>query len=272
MPSEQQTVIERSAAPKPLRKTPAFLASAGVVAALLAVGAVATVDRMLAEPAGAAAAEPSPSASAEPDTVSAGEGGAGDAEDTAAACGMGTGSTDEFTAFPADANWDDRVAGFQVPSSEVHGPGEVQESGFRQCFAKSPQGAVLAGIAVVAMSADPAMADEVAERAFTEGSAPQEAQGGGAAGGTSTLGQNDRLDGARLAAYGSDRARVDVAVSAAGAAPAAVRVDLAWEQDDWKAVPADGGAVADPASPLQDTSGFVPTPMAEQEEAANPLS
>src|SRR5690606_33005420 len=143
----------------------------------------------------------------------------------------------------------------------------VEDSGFRHCYAQSPEGAVLAGLNYVGMTSDPAVIDEVMDKMYAQGPGrdtalkrlEEEPRGADEARG--------RLDGARLLAYAAERARVDVALWASDGASeglASVTVDLRWEDGDWKVVTdEETGEMVIPMAPIHDTTGYILTGVGE---------
>lgn len=159
---------------------------------------------------------------------------------------------------PEGAEWE-LVGTIAAPSVEGHGPGTVEDDGYRSCFARTPLGAVLAAVNWTAMGSDPRLAEMVMERALAEGPGREAAL---ADGGTSTAASED--DGAsiqvaafRVVSYDGEEASVQIAYTSSYGLDMVFPLDLRWEDGDWKNVLADDGEPATPPYPVETLSGFV---------------
>ena len=180
-------------------------------------------------------------------------------------CGLKDSEKNDFTAWPEDTDWE-IVGTLEAPSSTAHGPGKSEDNGFRHCYAKSPEGAVMAAVNYVAMTTDPLIVPDLVEHMYAEGPGKDavredlEEEGAGADRGTP-----GHTGGARLLAYGADRARVDVALVIEGpnAAMGSTPIDLRWEKGDWKVVTRDDGEMVIPQTVIYSLDGYILTPAEE---------
>ncbi|MBX9390120.1 hypothetical protein ACFPZ0_04170 [Streptomonospora nanhaiensis] len=245
--------------PASLLASRSFVISVIVVLAIVAAGVTTTLSLVLGED------EDSPETAAEGEGVPP-EGEAPGAEESAvprsdSACGLPDGGGTTFTEWPDGTTWDP-VGVMEAPSVEDQGPGVVEESGLRHCYAHSPTGAVFAAVNYSAQATDPALAyPDVLPHLLAEGPGRQamardlERVGPDGAG----TAQGD-IAGVRLLAYGTDRARVDLALLMEEEDQlVSFVVDLRWEDGDWKVVTRENGGMMIPASLLNDLVGFVPT-------------
>lgn len=230
---------------------PGFVAAAVVVAIVVVLGivlAVVTATRDDEDP----ETSPTPSETRTAPT----------AEPTAAAggasvCGLnGVETTGTLSTAPA-AEW-----AFQgttaYPTSKEYGPGESTADGVRYCFQHSPEGAVFAAANAVVQGSDAATSGKWIEYFLSDRAPSRDQLLSDVAAGSSS---SNRLNvaGFRLLAYGSDAARVDVAVRAVGQGNtvlASAVYDLVWEAGDWKLLPQD---VTNPLrlAQLPDLAGYI---------------
>lgn len=227
--------------------SPGFVASAVLVGAIALVGVVVVAFLLWPssdEPADDTAAEPEPTESS-PST----EGGE-------SVCGLPSSDETELTEPPAGTEWE-TVGTMSAPTLEEAGPGVTDDNGVRQCYALSPEGAVLAAANVLAMGTDPDLVQPMNEVMLAEGEgrdavlADLEGQAPG--------GQDMRtqVEGFNLLGYGPNHARVDLAMEGSTGVFASVTTDLVWEDGDWKVRLNTEGQPIIPVAQIPDASGYI---------------
>ncbi|WP_454778734.1 hypothetical protein [Georgenia muralis] len=160
-----------------------------------------------------------------------------------------------LTAAPAETDWE-LVGTTAAPSVEGHGPGVVEDNGFRSCFAHTPTGALLAAANVAAMGSDPALTPTVAEHLFAEGpgrdaalSAPPTGNAGG--------GVRVQIAGFRVLNYAGTEASIDLALRGSNGVLGGQVFDLVWEDRDWKMQIAPDGQLPTDLAVLPDLTGYI---------------
>ncbi|MEU5854595.1 hypothetical protein ACFW53_00925 [Nocardiopsis dassonvillei] len=198
---------------------------------------------------------------AAPQTPSGTEGGAkfpGEAHGIAveSMCGLEGADATTLDAAP-DVTWE-FVGTMRAPSDPQAGPGLVADDGFRQCYARSPTGALLAAANTTAMTTDPELVPRLFDELFAEG-----------AGRDALLkdldgrdGQDDfgrlTIVGFNLMGYSVDHARIDLALHHSNGVTASHTTDLKWEEGDWKIETTSEGAPIIPMTQIPDASGYIP--------------
>ncbi|GAA1983698.1 hypothetical protein GCM10009799_06340 [Nocardiopsis rhodophaea] len=141
-----------------------------------------------------------------------------------------------FNGFSEDTHWEG-VGTMRAPTSPDHGPGKTEDSGYRHCYANTPEGAVIAATNFIAMTDDPEALPEMLPDMLADGPrkdsalaefeeegphAPEEYGG--------------YIAGVKMLAYGHDRADMEVAlvIEEQSRGMASIRVNLRWERGDWK--------------------------------------
>ncbi|MEY9211645.1 hypothetical protein NI17_009405 [Thermobifida halotolerans] len=229
-----------------------YLASAGIVG-LIAILGIAVVGTTL-WPDGDETAPPvaaSPTADPSPESTTA-------PAEGESVCGLPASDQTQIDEPPADTEWE-FVGTMQAPSVPDAGPGMVADNGFRQCYAHSPEGALVAAANVLAMGTDPNLVRELNEELVAEGPgrdavlADMEANPP-----TSDTGIRLSIAGYRLLGYGPNHARIDLAVEGSNGSIASVTTDLKWEEGDWKVELRPDGQPVIPVAQLADTVGYHP--------------
>ena len=145
----------------------------------------------------------------------------------------------------------------EAPLVPKAGPGMVADNGFRQCYAHSPEGALLAAANMLAMGTDPNLVVELNEELVADGPgrdavlADLESNPP-----TSDTGIRMSIAGYRLLGYGPDHARIDLAVEGSNDSIASMTTDLKWEDGDWKIELRPDGQPIIPVGQLADTVGY----------------
>ena len=179
-------------------------------------------------------------------------------------------------AAPTDVEWE--VDGLQVlPSSEKNGPGQREANGVRYCYARTPEGALLAAVHLSGAAGLPTRDHVLTQSDAADWIKRTIASGPGYdaalkrwpsrwAGITfdelSEVGGRAQVRGYRIATYDGSTALVDVAhvvtVDQDGSAQLrATRWELQWERGDWRARLAPDGSFPE-STRLPDMTGFVP--------------
>ena len=136
------------------------------------------------------------------------------------------------------------------------GPGKVESSGFRSCFAHTPTGAVYAAANIIAMGSDSSLRHEVSDKLVVPGPGRDAALA--AAGSSSETTVRYHVAGFRLLSYDGSQAKVDIAVNAATGQLVSFVEDLQWSDGDWKVTLDKTGNMPIPPSPLQSLGGYIP--------------
>lgn len=230
---------------------PGFVAAAIVVALVVILAAVLGY-RAVAEP-----DDPDPTT---PPTSSAPAATAAPTESPSApggesVCGLEPVELDGTLTAAPDTEWE-LVGTTAAPSVEDHGPGEVEEDGFRYCYSQTPTGAVLAAANTAAIGSDPELAAKsvelLAEGPGKDVAAEQaEAVAGGSAGGTV------QVAGFRFLNYTGTSAKVDLAFRLSTGELVSQPFDLVWEAGDWKLRTADEGQLLSGITQIPDLTGYV---------------
>lgn len=243
-------------------KSKGFLVSAVVVGAIVVMGAVVSVTILVGgdeDPAPGQDADQS--AEGQIDEEEAPEQDIPRSDGSESVCGLKASEKDVFEQWPDKTRWD-RVGLVQAPAIPGHGPENISPSGYRHCYAKSPEGAVSAGMNYVAMTTDQLAMSEVVEEMFAKGPGKEAAQQLLAEDTGGDIQHQGSLEGVRLLAYGHDRARVDVALGLQDPQVEEMSsfvIDLRWEEGDWKIVTTEDGDMIIPMTELQTLDGYVLT-------------
>lgn len=160
---------------------------------------------------------------------------------------------------PTDATWT-QVGAQAIPISPSAGPGVVEESQVRYCYAHTPEGAVLAAMNLyawgVAGTSDPV---GVVENGIAEGPGYDEALSM-ATGRSAEPPSNDpaiQIVGFQVVSYASDAASVSVAfASGLELGYAQQTLELLWDRGDWRVRATLDGSLP-PATVTPDLAGYV---------------
>lgn len=231
--------------------TPGFVAASVMVGAIALVGVVVVALVLWPgsdEPADDQAAEPEPTAESSPPAPADGE---------ESVCGLPASEETQLTDTPSGTDWE-TVGTMPAPSLEEAGPGVTDDEGVRQCYARSPEGALVAAANVLAMGTDPDLAYPMNDVVLAEGDgreaalAELEEQGLGDSGDMRT-----EVAGFNLLGYSPDHARVDLAMESSTGMFASVTTDLVWEEGDWKVRLNTEGQPIIPVAQISDASGYI---------------
>ncbi|TQN28421.1 hypothetical protein FHX37_3766 [Haloactinospora alba] len=247
-----------------------FVISAITVAAIFVVGIAVTITTLATDEGG----QGPNAADSSPTTGSTPEGGGvprdempeegrtttpKGSDDSASVCGLDGNSDSSFDTFPEDVTWEP-VGALEAPHFPGHGPGEVDDNGVRYCYAHSPQGAVAAGLNLIAMSSLSDIRKDVVQRMFAEGEGKEAALEKLKDPSKDEETIRSRLAGVQLVTYNPDYARVDVALQIDD--PEAISshvLDLQWSEGDWRVITRPSGEMVVPNSIVDSLDRYVPT-------------
>lgn len=137
------------------------------------------------------------------------------------------------------------------------GPGNVESSGFRSCYAHTPTGAVYAAANIIAMGSDSTLRHEVSDKLVVPGPGRDAALAAGSSS-TSDTTVRYQIAGFRLLSYDGAQAKVDIAVNSATGQLVSFVENLKWSDGDWKVALDNSGNMPIPPSPLQSLGGYIP--------------
>ena len=233
--------------------TPGFVAAAVMVGAIALTGVVVVALVLWPgndEPADDQAAEPEPTAESSPPAPADGE---------ESVCGLPASEETELTDPPPGTDWE-TVGTMPAPSLEEAGPGVTDDDGVRQCYARSPEGALAAAANVQAMGTDPDLAQPMSAVMLAEGEgreaalADLEEQG---LAGSEDAGMRTEVVGFNILGYSPDHARVDLAVESSTGLFASSTTDLVWEEGDWKVRLNTEGQPIIPIAQISDAANYI---------------
>lgn len=157
---------------------------------------------------------------------------------------------------PENTNWT-LIRKMAIPASDAAGPGVVEESGLRYCYAHTPEGALLAAVNMFGWAAaalnDP---DGIFEHNIAAGPGREALRAHVDEWvNTPVPIEPPQLRGFRLLNYSGESAYVDLAFEANGGYTH-LQIEVAWEEGDWKVRLQPDGAIP-PFQPLPDLTGYV---------------
>ncbi|WP_160050112.1 MULTISPECIES: hypothetical protein [unclassified Nocardiopsis] len=233
-----------------------FLASAGIVGLIAVLGIVVIGANLISDNEGD---EDGPAAIVEaaPDEEDAPEPAPSDSE--ASMCGLQGSDETTLDTAPQEVTWE-FVGTMRAPANPDAGPGLVADDGFRQCYAHSPTGALLASANMTALGTDPKLVPQMLEELVAEGTGQDAALAAVDAEGAAADPSGVRMSivGFNLMGYGSEHARVDLALEGSNGVFMSYTVDMKWEDGDWKRELAPTGDSIIPAAQIPDASGYIP--------------
>jgi len=177
-------------------------------------------------------------------------------------CGLDATGGATLTKAPKDLTWKP-IRSLYLPSSKTHGPGVVDEtSQVRSCFARTPEGALLAATSMLGASADPdVLVASIKDRGVDSpgktvalGKAQQRASSG-----DSTVPPME-VAGFRVLSFTKDAATVEVVFAIDTGSEKVYQTmgaDMVWQDGDWKFVFADDGSGGPTGARVSDLSNYV---------------
>ncbi len=156
------------------------------------------------------------------------------------------------------ASWD-IVGTFPAPTDEAGaGPGKIDSTGFRSCYAHTAEGALFAVANFTALGTDasnyskmPALIapgpgkDAIEKRLQSDSSA-------------STDDTRATIVGYKINSYSANASTVDLALSYSDGKLISSPLKVVWNDGDWRVVLADDGTFPIPSATLQSLGGYTP--------------
>jgi hypothetical protein len=151
------------------------------------------------------------------------------------------------------------VGTFAAPTDRKGaGPGEIDSTGFRSCYAHTAEGALYAAVNFTALSTDASTYSKIPTLVVPgpgrEAAIKQEA----AETGQTSSGPRAQLAGFEIDSYTASAATVDLALSYDDGTTASAPLKLQWSGGDWKIVLADDGSFPLAPAALQNLGGYTP--------------
>lgn len=228
---------------------PGFIISAALVLVLIAaVIAIAFIPRGGDEP-DAGMTEPTASETASAPAVTA------DGVEESI-CGLPASDETALGTGP-ESDWE-LVGTMAVPEApDTAGPGEIDDSGFRTCFAHSPTGALYAAANLLGQGS---IGDEETQRKLLEQLTVESAGQQSALENISEAGSapSAQISGFQLLSYSDSAATIDIAFTLQSGAVGHVSLPLRWVDGDWKIEVADNGQFLNDPVQLNDLSDYIP--------------
>jgi hypothetical protein len=178
--------------------------------------------------------------------------------DAKSVCGLkGYDTTNELSGTPR-ATW--QVVGtFPAPTDEKGaGPGVIDSSGFRSCYAHTAEGALFATANFAALGTDATMYPKMSALVADGPGKSAIEQLLKSNSGASTDGTRAQLAGFKIDSYSADVATVDLALNYSDGTLVSAPLKVQWADGDWKVVLADDGSFPIAPSPLQSLGGYTP--------------
>lgn len=172
-------------------------------------------------------------------------------------CGLqGYKTAGTVTQPPGDAEWV-RVGATSIPVSKTAGPGVVERTQVRYCYAHTPEGAVMAALNIYAWGvASTQDTRGVIEHGVVEATRDAALKAAETAGPSQDNGST-QLAGFQVVTYSGSTALVSVALKGTQTGLFAQQtLELSWEDNDWRIRPAPDGSLP-PATSLPDLTGYV---------------
>lgn len=166
-----------------------------------------------------------------------------------------------LTRAPADIEWE-YVGTLAVPALEGHGPGMVEDSGLRHCWAQTPEGAVLAATSTFASVSSPDLVVEAYDELYVDGELRDrtlsDPEGTAARIEAEGAGMRASIVGFRLLSYSGTEASVDVLLSSnQGEGYASFVMPLVWLDGEWKVALRTQDELTNSAAWVETTAGYV---------------
>lgn len=224
-----------------------------LVAALLVVGLIVVVGVILS----ISGLRGDDGEGASPPTASSSSSTTSTGADSDSVCGLpGHESSGALNEAP-DATWS-LLDGFAVPATKA-GPGEVEEDGFRYCYAHTPEGAVLAAANFMGVASVPDLHSKVVEQLIAPGPGQKALRQSDPPSSSSSSAPEMRVQiaGLRLDTYSDDHASLTLLIRGSNGGFIAQPFDLRWAQGDWRVVVADDGTSKTEPRSVPDDAGFL---------------
>lgn len=232
---------------------PGFIASAVVIGVIVLAAIVVLVTSIVNGDNGDVDATPTPSTS-EPASPSASAEPTEDPAD-ASVCGL-EGFEEESSLDTAPTSDWELVGTVAAPSESPTGPGVIDSSGFRSCYAHTAEGALFAAVGYFAVSSDVRNTSRLHELLAAGPVKDQLDATPPAADPSATRLQ---VAGFKVDRYSPTEATIDVAwsVTSEGGTLVSFPTVLRWEEGDWKVVISENGPPFAPTA-LENLGGYIP--------------
>lgn len=228
-----------------------FIASAVVVAAIVVLGLVLTLTNLFGGKTDPGSARPTPALPASSAPASATDSATGEAS----VCGLDAVEMSGTITTGPPAIWS-LVGTTAAPAIKGQGPGQIDEDGYRSCYARTPTGALLAAANYSALGSYGPVRKKFYEQATVPGPGrdallkkPITGAGDG--------GARIQIAGFRVLRYNGHQADVDLAFRSSNGAIGATVMNLQWSGGDWKIRVADDGTELSPFVQLPSVTGYV---------------
>jgi hypothetical protein len=217
-----------------------FWLAAALLVAVVVVGVIVAVSSANRPP----SSEPTGSSTPAPPT-----------SDSDSICGLAAGDQSIPTTAPPETEWE-LVGKVAAPTSPEVGPGDIDGTGLRTCFAHSPVGALFATANIYAQGADAALAVPSLEYFVLDGPgkavAIATAREAGASGGGGI-----QVVGFKVVEYAEGEATIDVAFRNSSGGLASLPTVVRWDAGDWRLVVQDNGQAPIPPKQLTSLAGYI---------------
>ena len=222
-----------------------FIAAAIVIALVIVLVVVNLAGGKKAPAADPTSAAPSTTTSAVPEAAKS-------------VCGLkGYDTTNSLSGAPS-ATWD--VVG-TVPAptdAKGAGPGKIDSSGFRSCYAHTAEGALFAVANFAALGTDATMYSKMPALVVDGPGKTAIVKQLQSNSGASTSGLRAQIAGYKIDSYSADVSTVDLALNYSDGTLVSAPLKVQWEDGDWKVVLADDGSFPIAPSQLQNLGGYTP--------------
>jgi hypothetical protein len=170
------------------------------------------------------------------------------------ACGLGDYETSNTLSTAPGNDWE-LVGTVAAPTDpDGAGPGLIESSGFRSCYAHTGEGALFAATNFVALGTDETMADKLTSL-VAPGEGREAAPSGGA---TSSSSFRAQVAGFTIGSYDGTNAVIDLAINYSDGQLVSLPIKLLWSEGDWKVVLSADGSLPIAPAPLESLGGYIP--------------
>lgn len=170
-------------------------------------------------------------------------------------CGLDAVALSGWLVTPPEVEWA-LVGTTAAPGSSRHGPGVLDEDGFRSCYARTPEGALLAVANIVAMGSDPDLRPRIADALLAEGQGRDRAMRD--IGEPPATNVRVQIQGFQVLDYTGETAVIDIAVRTSRDAHVSQVLTVVWQGGEWKAQVAPDGQFPVGVTQIPDLTGYVP--------------
>lgn len=228
-----------------------LLAAAMLVGAVIVLGLVLSAQALLSD--GDETSTPPPPTSTSTTPSPTGQSG------EESVCGLEGHEKSGGLSTAPDASWK-LVEGVAIPSVEGSGPGVVEDDGFRYCYARTREGAVLAVANFSGMAHKPSLEPKVIDKLMAPGPGRDIAKESATTPASSSSPDDSlriQIAGVRLVTYSSSEATVDLLLRASNGKYMAQQLDVRWVEGDWRVVIADNGELTAQPRSVPDATGYL---------------